>query len=61
MGSYETARIGEGAPLPREGNVIDDEERNGLEIAAAAIEQPQRVGQVPFYTGEQDNRDPKEQ
>lgn len=61
MRSYETARIGEGAPLPREGNVIDDEERNRLKIAAAAIGQPQRVGQVPFYTSEQDNRDLKEQ
>jgi hypothetical protein len=55
--SFETARIGEGAPLPHEGKIIDDEERNGLEIAAAAIGQPQRIGQVPFYTGKQDNRD----
>lgn len=30
---------------------IQDEERNGLEIAAAALGQPEGVGQVPFYTG----------
>ncbi|GAD98048.1 C6 transcription factor, putative [Paecilomyces variotii No. 5] len=28
------------------------EERNGMEIATAALEQPQRAGQVPFYAGE---------
>lgn len=32
---------------------IQDEERNGIEIAAAALGQPERVGQVPFYTGTQ--------
>ncbi|OJJ84168.1 Zn(II)2Cys6 transcription factor [Aspergillus glaucus CBS 516.65] len=32
---------------------IQDEERNGLEIAAAALGQPEGVGQVPFYTGDQ--------
>ncbi|KAL2828388.1 C6 transcription factor [Aspergillus cavernicola] len=31
---------------------IESEERNGLEIAAAALGQPQRTGQVPFYSGE---------
>ncbi|OJJ08292.1 hypothetical protein ASPVEDRAFT_143719 [Aspergillus versicolor CBS 583.65] len=31
---------------------IQDEERNGLEIAAAALGNPGRVGQVPFYTGD---------
>lgn len=30
---------------------IQDEERNGIEIAAAALGQPEGVGQVPFYTG----------
>lgn len=30
---------------------IQDEERNGLEIAAAALGNPGRAGQVPFYTG----------
>jgi hypothetical protein len=30
---------------------IEDEERNGLDIAAAALGQPRRVGEVPFYTG----------
>lgn len=30
---------------------IQDEERNGLEIAAAALGQREGVGQVPFYTG----------
>ena len=55
IGSEETAHIGDGTSLLNEGNNIEDEERNGLEIAAAAIGQPQRVGQVPFYTGNQDN------
>lgn len=32
---------------------IQDEERNGIEIAAAALGQPERAGQVPFYTGTQ--------
>nr|UPX44679.1 hypothetical protein FAC6B23_13 [Penicillium fuscum]UXX61836.1 hypothetical protein FAC4N16_09 [Penicillium fuscum] len=31
---------------------FEDEERNGLEIASAALGQPERVGEVPFYTGE---------
>ncbi|KAL4910973.1 hypothetical protein BDW74DRAFT_172427 [Aspergillus multicolor] len=31
---------------------IQDEERNGLEIAAAALGNPERAGQVPFYTGD---------
>lgn len=30
---------------------IEDEERNGLDIAAAALGQPRRIGEVPFYTG----------
>lgn len=30
---------------------IQDEERNGLEIAEAALGNPERAGQVPFYTG----------
>lgn len=30
---------------------IEDGERNGIEIAAAVLGQPQRVGEVPFYTG----------
>ncbi|KAL4774361.1 fungal-specific transcription factor domain-containing protein [Aspergillus nidulans var. acristatus] len=31
---------------------IHDEERNGLEIAAAALGDPKRAGHVPFYTGD---------
>ncbi|KAL4979726.1 fungal-specific transcription factor domain-containing protein [Aspergillus desertorum] len=31
---------------------IQDEERNGLEIAAAALGDPERAGCVPFYTGD---------
>ncbi|KAL4754157.1 hypothetical protein BDW72DRAFT_148268 [Aspergillus terricola var. indicus] len=31
---------------------IQDEERNGLEIAAAALGDPKRAGHVPFYTGD---------
>jgi len=30
---------------------IEDEERNSLEIADAALGQPRRRGEVPFYTG----------
>lgn len=33
-----------------------DEERNGLEIASAALGQPESVGEVPFYTGIETNR-----
>ena len=39
------------ATAAREAHDIEDEERNGDEIAAAALGQPRRVGQVPFYTG----------
>ena len=38
--------------LPELSN-IEDEERNGIEIAAAALGRPQRIGQEPFYTGNQ--------
>lgn len=38
------------ADAGNDGN-IEEEERNGIEIAAAVLEQPQRVGEVPFYTG----------
>lgn len=31
---------------------IEEEVRSGLEIASAALGQPQRTGEVPFYTGE---------
>ncbi|PYI13899.1 hypothetical protein BO99DRAFT_426758 [Aspergillus violaceofuscus CBS 115571] len=31
---------------------IQDEERNGLEIAEAALGNPEQAGQVPFYTGD---------
>ncbi|KAL4765938.1 Zn(II)2Cys6 transcription factor [Aspergillus foveolatus] len=31
---------------------IQDEERNGLEIAAAALGDPKRAGHIPFYTGD---------
>lgn len=30
---------------------IEDEQRNGLELAEAALGQPRRIGEVPFYTG----------
>ena len=30
---------------------IEEEERSGLEIASAALGQPERTGEVPFYTG----------
>lgn len=29
----------------------EDEERNGLEIASAALGQPEKMGEVPFYAG----------
>ncbi|KAJ5127375.1 fungal-specific transcription factor domain-containing protein [Penicillium atrosanguineum] len=32
---------------------IEDEQRNGIEIAEAALGQPRRIGEVPFYTGDQ--------
>ncbi|KAE8331342.1 fungal-specific transcription factor domain-containing protein [Aspergillus sergii] len=41
------------ATATREAYDIEDEERNGDEIAAAALGQPRRVGEVPFYTGDQ--------
>ncbi|KAE8337115.1 hypothetical protein BDV24DRAFT_140595 [Aspergillus arachidicola] len=37
----------------RNDNNIEEAERNGIEIAAAVLGQPQRVGEVPFYTGGQ--------
>ncbi|KAE8374677.1 fungal-specific transcription factor domain-containing protein [Aspergillus bertholletiae] len=40
------------ATAAREAHDIEDEERNGDEIAAAALGQPRRVGEVPFYTGD---------
>lgn len=30
---------------------VENEERNGIEIAEAALGQPHRAGEVPFYTG----------
>ena len=42
------------ATAAREAHDIEDEERNGDEIAAAALGQPRRVGEVPFYTGNND-------
>lgn len=33
-----------------EQDTIQDEERNGIEIAAAILGKPERAGQVPFYT-----------
>ncbi|KAJ9270458.1 transcriptional regulator family: Fungal Specific TF [Paecilomyces variotii] len=40
--------------LPAEDRLsVQEEERNGMDIATAALEQPQRAGQVPFYPGEQ--------
>lgn len=32
---------------------LQNEERSGMEIAAAALGKPERVGQVPYYTGNQ--------
>ena len=29
----------------------EDEERNGLEIASAALGRPEKIGEVPFYAG----------
>ncbi|KNG81942.1 C6 transcription factor [Aspergillus nomiae NRRL 13137] len=43
---------GADAAAAREAHDIEDEERNGDEIAAAALGQPRRVGEVPFYTGD---------
>ncbi|KKK21761.1 hypothetical protein ARAM_001698 [Aspergillus rambellii] len=39
-------------PLSGGPHNIEAEERNGVEIATAALGQPQNVGEVPFYTGE---------
>lgn len=36
-----------------EQDTIQDEERNGIEIAAAILGKPERAGQVPFYTSDQ--------
>lgn len=32
---------------------LQNEERSGMEIASAALGKPERVGQVPYYTGNQ--------
>ena len=32
---------------------LQNEERSGIEIASAALGRPERVGQVPYYTGSQ--------
>ena len=32
---------------------LQNEERSGMEIASAALGKPERVGQVPYYTGTQ--------
>lgn len=32
---------------------IEEEEQTGLEIASAALGQPERTGEVPFYTGKE--------
>lgn len=37
-----------------------DEERNGLEIASAALGQPESVGEIPFYTGIESSPTPYE-
>jgi hypothetical protein len=34
---------------------IEDEERNGLEIASAALGQQGITGEVPFYTGKEND------
>ncbi|KAJ5578146.1 fungal-specific transcription factor domain-containing protein [Penicillium hispanicum] len=49
------ARSGQSTPAATNASSsnIEDEERNGLEIAAAALGKPQRMGEVPFYTGDQ--------
>lgn len=35
----------------------EDEERNGLEIASAALGRPEKVGEVPFYAGKRNEND----
>lgn len=44
----------DGTPSDLEMINLADEERNGLEIASAALGQPDRVGDVPFYAGKLD-------
>jgi hypothetical protein len=38
----------EESPLP---DNPEDEERNGLEIASAALGRPEKIGEIPFYAG----------
>lgn len=34
----------------------EDEERNGLEIASAALGRPEKIGEVPFYAGKKNRK-----
>lgn len=47
---HPTPSLRRASPDPGLDN-FEDEERNGLEIASAALGQPERVGEVPFYAG----------
>ncbi|KAB8218902.1 fungal-specific transcription factor domain-containing protein [Aspergillus novoparasiticus] len=48
-----TTRTANGSPSDFEVYNMADEERNALEIASAALGQPDSVGEIHFYTGEQ--------
>ncbi|KAJ5220564.1 fungal-specific transcription factor domain-containing protein [Penicillium chermesinum] len=48
-----TRRILDRDPSENEVNNMAEEERSGLDIASAALGQPNSVGEVPYYTGEQ--------
>ncbi|KAJ5619291.1 fungal-specific transcription factor domain-containing protein [Penicillium lagena] len=48
---HPTPSLRRASPDPALDN-FEEEERNGLEIASAALGQPERVGEVPFYAGE---------
>lgn len=58
-----TSRVGSERPASRftgaeEAALPDnpeDEERNGLEIASAALGRPEKIGEVPFYAGKQED------
>ena len=49
--SENTTRTVNGSPSDLEVNNMADEERNGLEIASAALGELGSVGEVPFYAG----------
>lgn len=39
----------------------EDEERNGLEIASAALGRPEKIGEIHFYAGKKEKNGRKEQ